>query len=458
MNFILLLNLILAFFATPVINNSDLNSQNILYNLVDNAVANNYKYSNGITSTLLHDFSLEAKNNTASIHEFFFTEKNNCILFTRNKQQSNNNSKDVADNQYFNTILYIDRYYKSVVSLLQTQVDIKSINFNQQKKIIYFIAGNRALGYKLADNNQLTRIYQSPEYPEYPEIIDISLNHDASLLAIALKPNKLVMSIINNQDINPSSGRMYSLPVEKIVSIKFSSTDPILAIENTNNIKTSIILFKLTEDNYLGLPLYNTLGYNIIKYDITPIEKQVVLQQSTDSIDNGNKYLTIIGEKNYIDYYPNPLPITDINFNEKQMSSSNIVDFVVCKNKDTIIAIKKSASNKTALYFISAYQDKYNFQLTAKKINGKNNDYVLIDDFYPYNLEYQKSQEIFTDANSVIVNKDSSEIAVIGNNKIQIYNIKYSVIYTMRSELYKILSKYYKASKLYYLHLIGSSN
>jgi hypothetical protein len=389
MNFLItttLLKLVSIVFAK----NFFYNSQNIYtvssnhkYNIVDTAIKENIKNDTAID--FKNNFIFSTSNqDTINLNFMQFIDKNNILIETSYKDANiNNNQKQLI---VFNT------ENKQANTLFNTSLAIENIKLNTNYNLITFVINNTIYGYNLNNNTLIIKYkFTLPD-----KIVDIALNYNAQLLATAYN----------------SSFNAYNITSKNLTT----HTPPLLFKQDIKDVCINTIVFSPTK-NFLviqGQYLHPTsyLNSKSILYDLTDSNNPQI-KHSFSSIDNVNKLLfstieqlIVTSEKHYRGTVTlmahNWMHLNDIQWNRVYRQNNKVIHFTI-------------ASNQDILAFITS--DNYIKFLKMAVVKYKNNNN------YYFETSELISQQLCEHFNFLSFNNDTSKLALLGNNNLQLYSL-----------------------------------
>jgi hypothetical protein len=428
----------------------------------------NYK---NVDHNILHDFSFANDQlDNSCIHELFFTKQDNLII-TLKKNDCNNNligiipkdSLPAFPSQPIEKIIFLDKNNKTITNLISSNTGITSINYISDKNLLFFIADDSVFVYKLDANKQLRKISQL--YLNN-KLIDIAINYNAKVIAVT---NKDTVYFYNIENIEQTK---QFIEIEKQISKQIHGTN-IYKLQYAPNRDT--ILVKSYDANYVYTDLYDlenfnniiyisksekqkkdkrhnsieNIKYNLYKLDfyygksaISPIDNLIVTREASNRgyygtgyfrseffyaylwnyQNNTNSYSTIDTK------HTNPTGLFSLEmlnpseYNQHEYNTKdkfyrfnnhivNILDYFFITDKKPIMAFITLRSKGK----------KYLFLRQVPGLEQPSGAYYDWKQYIKENPKLITFKKIFDSARSGLFNKNSSKIAIFGNNRIQIH-------------------------------------
>jgi hypothetical protein len=428
----------------------------------------NYK---NVDHNILHDFSFANDQlDNSCIHELFFTKQDNLII-TLKKNDCNNNligiipkdSLPAFPSQPIEKIIFLDKNNKTITNLISSNTGITSINYISDKNLLFFIADDNIFVYKLDKNKQLRKISQL-YLNKNP--IDIAINYNAKVLAVT---NKNTVYFYNIENIEKTK---QFISIGKQLSKQVGESN-IYKLQYTPNRDT--ILVKSYDANHIYTDLYNlenfnnityinkngkqkidkrhnsieNIKYNLYKLDfyygksaISPIDNLIVTREAinrgyygTGYFRNEFFYAYLWHHQNNTDSYSttytkytNPTGLFSLEmlnpseYNQHEYNTKdkfyrfnnhivNILDYFFITDKKPIMAFITLRSKGK----------KYLFLRQVPGLEQPSGAYYDWKQYIKENPKLITFKKIFDSARSGLFNKNSSKIAIFGNNRIQIH-------------------------------------
>jgi hypothetical protein len=340
---------------------------------------------NGVISQLWFNYTVPTDYiNKTDIKNIFFTNKDNLIM-SINSQPENIKEPSLANN-----ILFFNTTTKTPISYIDNLHKINAIDFKSDSNKLAFIDDLTNISiYQLDIDNNFKKLQQITAY--YYNAIDLSINHDSSILAVAYNNKSFVFYDIN-KSLNPITSKTTKDTL--ITSLAFSPNKDFLVIQGRylklgTALKSKAILFNVSD--YSNPKQIRSFGSVSIrdKIILSPIKQLIITY----------------GYSKYT--WPNILAynwwnIDTIQWNRVyQDPSKKIIDFAVDKHKNILAYIK---------------EDNYIYLLAMDTAKNCINDY-----FYFFTNDYSGKKILINKASSLVFNTNTTKLAILGDKNLQVY-------------------------------------
>ena len=256
-----------------------INKANTTYIINNNAPANQTISSDAIIGAIADNISFpqDYLGKLCLYHTFFIDDSKHIITLKRNN--CNNKNTPFTISPPINKIIFLDTNQQIVNELLSSDKGIYSVNYAEDKKLLCFISGNYVFIYKVDDDNkQLTevnRIY----LPNKP--VDISINHQKNILAIANKDTVIFYNIVQTEQ------------TEKVILIENTKINGYNIYRVQYNPKKDILLVETQTPDNLRTAVYNVKNLNNIKFiGITPAQERKTNLKNIRCFKYNKRYYT----------------------------------------------------------------------------------------------------------------------------------------------------------------------
>ncbi len=322
--------------------------------------------------------------NKADIKNIFFTNNDNLIM------SINNQPENIQGASLANNILFLNTTTKIPISNIGNLHKINAIDFNSDSNKLAFIDDRTNISmYQLDIDNKFKKLQQITAYDH--NAVDLSINYDSSVLAVAYTNNSFIFYNINNS-LQPITSK-----ITKYINITNLDFSP-----NKN--------FFVIQGKYLKPKI--ALRSKGILFNVTDYSNPKQIEDFTD-VRIGNKAIIsplkqLIVTYGYSKYHDPRITayhwrgIDTIKWNLVYNDpNKKIIDFTVDTHKNILAYIR---------------DDNYVYLLAMDTTKDCTNNYT-----YFFTNYYGRKKILINKASSLVFNTKTTKLAILGNKSLQIY-------------------------------------